>query len=80
MRGLFFEREDEGFSAGFIDDGVLKEVVRQSASITVLRDKLHVHLPFDAKSSWSIVRLWLMPLLGGRSITGVAQSAINAVQ
>ena len=57
MRRLFLEREDEAFSTGLVNDGVLVEFIRHCPSIAVFWHVFDIHLPLDTEFGWCIVRL-----------------------
>ena len=54
---LFTEGVNEAFSAGFIDDGVLKESIRHFPHVTSFWNVFHIELPFHAEHFRSMVRL-----------------------
>ena len=54
---LFTEGVNEAFSAGFIDDGVLKESIRHFPHVTSVWNIFDIELPLHAECFRGIVRL-----------------------
>ena len=55
---LFTERVNEAFSAGFIDDSVLKESIRHFTHVTSFGNIFDIELPLHAECFRGMVRLW----------------------
>ncbi len=60
---LFTEGVNEAFSAGFIDDGVLKESIRHFFHVTSVWNIFDIELPLHAECFRSMVRLRYIGLL-----------------
>lgn len=57
VRGLFTERIDKSFSAGFVDHRVLVKLIWNLPCITRFGHVLYIELPLNSQFVWGVVRL-----------------------
>lgn len=80
VTALFHIRVYKTFSGGFINDGILVELLRHRAGITGCWNIFDIHLPFGSKSVWGVIRLWIPFAFGWRGRTGITQLPVNAIE
>ena len=70
---------DKAFSGCFVNNSVLIKLLWYLPCIAGNRYMFYIHLPFHTQCCWRVIRLGLIDLFGGRSLTRVAQTPINTI-